>query len=227
MFPTRRNPARDVPNRRPVAGLLRRVALIVAVAGMSMAAGPPVTAASEGSAAQQLVQRVTSTIIDELTARGDALRSDPRAVYGLVDRLILPHFDFERMSRRVLGKKGWKTATAEQRAQFVAAFRTLLVRTYAVMLNEYRGQRLTWRDPVPRRKDDEIVVPVTIELTGGEPVEVAYAMHDSGTEWKVFDLAVDGVSLVRNYRSSFRSELARNGIDGLIASLEAKNAEMN
>ena len=227
MFPTRRNPARDVPNRRPVARLLRRVALIVAVAGMSMAAGPPVTAASEGSAAQQLVQRVTSTIIDELTTRRDALRSDPRAVYGLVDRLILPHFDFERMSRRVLGKKGWKTATAEQRAQFVAAFRTLLVRTYAVMLNEYRGQRLTWRDPVPRRKDDEIVVPVTIELTGGDPVEVAYAMHDSGTEWKVFDLAVDGVSLVRNYRSSFRSQLARNGIDGLIASLEAKNAEMN
>ena len=227
MFPTRRNPARDVPYRGPVAGFLHRVALIVAVAGMTVAAGPPVTAASDGSAAQQLVQRVTSTIIDELTARRDALESDPRAVYELVDRLILPHFDFERMSRRVLGKKGWNTATAEQRARFVAAFRTLLVRTYAVMLNEYRGQPLVWGDPVPRRKDDEIVVPVTIELAGGEPAQVAYAMYGSGTDWKVFDVAVDGVSLVRNYRSSFRSELARHGIEGLIASLEAKNAAMN
>ena len=227
MFPTRRNPARDVPSRGPVAGFLRRAALIVAVAGMTMAAGPTVTAASDGSAAQRLVQRVTSTIIDELATRRDALRSDPQAVYELVDRLILPHFDFERMSRRVLGKKGWNRATAEQRARFVAAFRTLLVRTYAVMLNEYRGQPLIWRDPVPRNKDDEIVVPVTIELAGGQPAQVAYAMYASGADWKVFDVAVDGVSLVRNYRSSFRSELARNGIDGLIASLEAKNAAMH
>ena len=227
MFPTRRNRAHDIPHRGPVAGFLRRVALIVAVAGMTMAAGPAVAAASDGSAAQQLVQRVTSTIIDELTVRRDALRNDPRAVYELVDRLILPHFDFERMSRRVLGKKGWRTSTPEQRAQFVAAFRTLLVRTYAVMLNEYRGQPLTWRDPMPREKDDEIVVPLTIELAGGEPVQVAYAMHGSGTDWKVFDVALDGVSLVKNYRSSFRSELARNGIDGLIASLEAKNAAPN
>ena len=227
MFPTRRNRARDDPHRGPVAVFLHRAALIVAVAGMTMAAGPTVAAASDGSAAQQLVQRVTSTIIDELTARRDALESDPRAVYELVDRLILPHFDFERMSRRVLGKKGWNKATAEQRTQFVAAFRTLLVRTYAVMLNEYRGQPLTWRDPVPRSKDDEVVVPVTIELAGGEPAQVAYAMYGSGADWKVFDVAVDGVSLVRNYRSSFRSELARNGLDGLIARLEARNASAN
>ena len=227
MFPTRRNTVQDIPYRGPVADFLHRVALIVAVAAMTMVAGPAVTAASDGSAAQQLVQRVTSTIIDELTARRDALHNDPQAVYELVDRLILPHFDFERMSRRVLGKKGWKTATPEQRTQFVAAFRTLLVRTYAVMLNEYRGQPLVWREPVPRKKDDEVVVPVTIELAGGEPAQVAYAMHGGGTDWKVFDVALDGVSLVKNYRSSFRSKLARNGIDGLIASLEAKNAAMN
>ena len=227
MFPTRRNTAQDVPYRGPVAGFLHRVALVVAVAAMTMAAGPTVTAASDGSAAQQLVQKVTSTIIDELAARRDALRNDPQAVYELVDRLVLPHFDFERMSRRVLGKKGWKTATPEQRAQFVTAFRTLLVRTYAVMLNEYRGQPLVWREPVPRKKDDEVVVPVTIELAGGQPAQVAYAMHGGGADWKVFDVALDGVSLVKNYRSSFRSKLARNGIDGLIASLEAKNAAMN
>ena len=227
MFPIRRIPVRDTPYRGPVADFLHRVALIVAVAGMTMAAGPTVTAANDGIAAQQLVLRVTSTIIDELTVRRDALRNDPRAVYELVDRLVIPHFDFERMSRRALGKKGWKTATPAQRAQFVAAFRTLLVRTYAVILNEYRGQPLTWHDPMPRKKDDEFVVPVTVELTGGQPVQVAYAMHGSGTDWRVFDVALDGVSLVRNYRSSFRSELARNGIDGLIASLEAKNAAMN
>lgn len=216
-----------VANRGPLVRLLRRVAPMAAAAGLTMAAGPPAMAASDGSAAQQLVQQVTSTIIDELTERRDALRDDPHAVYELVDRLVLPHFDFERMSRRVLGKKRWTQATAEQRTQFVAAFRTLLVRTYALMLNEYRGQPLTWHDPVPRKRDDEVVIPVTVELGGSPPAQVAYAMHGSGTDWRVFDVAVDGVSLVKNYRSSFRSEIARNGIDGLIARLEAKNAAAN
>ena len=194
---------------------------------MTMTAAPAVTAASDGSVPQKLVREVTSTIVDELTARRDALEKDPRAVYELVDRLVLPHFDFERMSRRVIGKKRWKAATEAQRAQFVAAFRVLLVRTYAVLLNEYRGQPFTWPDPVPRKKDGEFVIPVTIEIAAGEPARVAYAMHGAGADWKVFDVAVDGVSLVRNYRSSFRSELARHGIDGLIASLEEKNAAMN
>ena len=216
-----------VANSGPVAGFLRRMALIAAVASMTMAAAPTVTAASDASAAQKLIQQVTSTIIDELTARRDALEKDPQAVYELVDRLVLPHFDFERMSRWVIGKKRWNAATPAQRAQFVAAFRTLRVRTYAVMLNEYRGQSLTWFDPVSRKKDDEIGVPVTIDLAGGEPAKVEYAMHGGGEDWKVFDVAVDGVSLVRNYRSSFRSVLARHGIDELIASLEAKNAAMN
>ncbi len=224
MLSTRRDSARRVAARGPAVGLLRRTAPVFVVAVMTMAAGSAVTAASDGSAALKLVRQVTSTIIDELTARRDALAGDPQAVYELVDRLVLPHFDFERMSRKVIGKKHWNAATPAQREKFVAAFRTRLVRTYAVMLNEYRGQALTWLDPTPRKKEDEFIVPVTIELAGGVPARVAYAMQGSGTDWKVFDVAVDGVSLVRNYRSSFRAELARDGLDGLIASLEAKNA---
>lgn len=223
MFPMRR----DVANRGSVAGFLHRMVLLVAVAGTALAAGPAVAEASDDSAAQRLVQQVTSAIVDELIARRDALGQDPQAVYELVDRLVLPHFDFERMSRRVIGKKHWNAATAVQRTRFVAAFRVLLVRTYALLLNEYRGQRFTWLDPAPRERDDVIVVPVMIDTAGSRPVRVAYTMHGGATDWKVFDVAVEGVSLARNYRSSFRAELARHGIDGLNASLEAKNAAMN
>ena len=205
-----------------VTRIWRAGALAVAAAGMI--AGSTALAASSSSAARNLVEQVTSSIIEELTSRGDELQSNPQAVFDLVDRLVLPHFDFDRMSRRVLGKR-WKTATPEQRSRFVLAFRTLLVRTYAMVLNEYRGQTLTYLDPVPRKKDDEVVVPVTIELTGSQSARVAYAMQGKGTDWKVFDVAVDGVSLVTNYRSSFRSEIARHGIEGLIARLEAKNSD--
>ena len=205
-----------------ITGLRRSMAPMVVAA--SMIAGSTALAASTGSSAQHLVKQVTESIIEELTSRPEALRENPRDLHELVDRLVLPYFDFERMSRRVLGKR-WKTAAPEQRTRFVSAFRSLLVRTYATLLSEYRGQTLIWLDPMPRRKDDEIVVPVRIETTGSPAIRVAYAMHGKGTDWKVFDVAVDGVSLVTNYRSSFRSEIARDGIEGLIARLEAKSLE--
>ena len=200
----------------------RRRVLMVAAAGMI--AGATVLAASPGIPAQNLVKQVTSSIIEELTSRREALQDNPQAMYELVDRRLLPYFDFERMSRRVLGKR-WKKATPEQQARFVSAFRTLLVRTYATLLDEYNGQRMIYLDPVPRKKDDEIVIPVQMEVTSNQVVRVAYAMRESAAGWKVFDVAVDGVSLVTNYRSSFRSEIARHGIDGLIARIEAKNSD--
>ena len=200
----------------------RLVAATVVVA--CLLAGSVAKAGDAGASAQRFVQQVTSTIVDELTARRDELRDDPQALYELVDRHILPYFDFERMSRRVLGKKRWTNASAEQRERFVSAFRILLVRTYAMVLNEYRGQQLTYLDPVARKKEDEIVIPAQVELSGGQTMRFAYAMQRSGTEWTVFDVAIDGVSLVRTHRSSFRSEIARHGVDGLIDRLEAKNA---
>jgi len=203
---------------------IRRVTTLMVMVA-SILAGPMALAASTGSAAaQQLVMEVTSSIVEELTSRRESLRNDPQGVHDLVDRLVLPHFDFERMSRRALGKR-WKEMPPEQRRRFVSAFRSMLVRTYATMLDQYRGQTLTWLDPVARKKDDEIVIPVQINLSASQPARVAYLMHGNGTDWKVFDVAVDGVSLIRNYRSSFRSEIARHGIDGLIDRLEARNAK--
>ena len=185
------------------------------------------TAGDAGASAQRFAQQATSTIVDELTSRRETLRDDPQALYELVERHVLPYFDFEHMSRLVLGKRRWKGSSPEQRERFVSAFRSLLVRTYAALLNEYRGQPLTYLDPVPRKREDEIVIPVQIELSGGQSARVEYAMQGTGTDWKVFDVRVDGVSLVKNYRSSFRSEIARHGIDGLIARLEAKNLATN
>ena len=203
---------------------IRRIAMLTVMAA-GILAGSMTLAASTGSAtAQQLVKEVTSSIVEELTSRRESLRNDPQGVHDLVDRLVLPHFDFERMSRRALGKR-WKKMSPEQRRRFVAAFRSMLVRTYATMLDQYQGQTLTWLDPVARKKDDEIVIPVQIDLSAGRPAQVAYLMHGNGTDWKVFDVAVDGVSLITNYRSSFRSEIARHGIDGLIERLEARNAK--
>ena len=197
---------------------------VVAVAGVL--AGSAAMAADAGTTAQDLVRQVASRIIEELDSESGSLRDNPERAYELAERMVVPHFDVERMARRVLGKR-WKAATPEQQTRFVSAFRTMLVRTYALVLHEYRGQTLTYLDPVPRKKDDEIVIPVRIEVAGGKTMRVAYAMQGTGSDWKVFDVAVDGVSLVTNYRSSFRSEIARHGIERLIERLESNNARTN
>ena len=204
-----------------IGGIPRLMAAMVVAA--CLFAGSAAKAEDAGASAQRFVQQVTSTIVDELTSRREELRDDPQALYELVDRHILPYFDFERMSWRVLGKKRWTNAAPEQRERFVSEFRSLLVRRYAMVLNEYRGQPLTYLDPVARKKEDEIVIPAQVDLSGGQTVRFAYAMQRSGMEWKVFDVSIDGVSLVTLYRSEFRSEIARHGVDGLIDRLEAKN----
>ena len=217
-----RRPVRGLTGGGRIIGLRRRLPTVVAAACVLAASA---ATAHSGNEAQHLVQHVTSQVIEELEAQRESIRDDPERLYELVDRLVLPYFDFERMSRRVLGKR-WKKATPDQQMRFVAAFRTRLVRTYATVLNEYTGQTLTYLDPIPR-KEGEVVIPVDIRMKGSQSVRVAYAMHGSGEEWSVFDVAIDGVSLVTNYRSSFRAEIARNGIEGLIARLESQSAGTN
>lgn len=182
-------------------------------------------AANAAPAAQALVKETTARLLELLESERESLRDDPRRLHEVVEEYILPYFDFERMSRRVLGKKQWNEAGPEQRARFVSAFRSLLVRTYATVLNQYGDQTITWLDPVPRKKDDEVVIPMLIGQAGNRAIRVAYAMHRDGQDWKAFDVSVDGVSLVTNYRSSFRSEIARHGIDGLITRIETRNKE--
>ena len=216
--------AQEFMDKESIIEIWRRRALTVAAA--CVLTGSMAMAADAGHPARHLVEQVTSEILEELTSQRESFQDDPQSLYDFVDRLIVPHFDFERMSRRVLGKR-WKTASPEQQTRFVSVFRSLLVRTYSAVLNEYRGQTLAYLDPVARKRDDEIVIPAEIAQAGGQPIRIAYAMHQDGADWKIFDVAVEGVSIVRNYRSSFRSEIARHGIDGLITRLEAKFSTTN
>ena len=206
-----------------IPGVRRSRMLTMVAAGV--VAWPMVIAADAGPSAQALVQETTARLVELLESERESFRDDPRRLHEVVEEFILPYFDFERMSRRVLGKKQWKKAGPEQRARFVSAFRSLLVRTYATVLDQYGDQTITWLDPVPRKKDDEVVIPLLIGQAGSQAIRVAYAMHRDGQDWKAFDVSVDGVSLVTNYRSSFRSEIARHGIDGLITRIEMRSKE--
>jgi phospholipid transport system substrate-binding protein len=187
--------------------------------------GAPLASPAAADDAQSIVRETTEKVLEALRSEGDTLKDDPKRLHAIIEQLILPHFDFRQMSQWVLGPH-WRNASAEQRDAFVEQFEALLVRTYSSALVDYRNQRVNYL-PARERSADEVTVRAIINQGGGPTIPIAYEMYRSDTGWKVYDVAIDGVSLVINYRSSFGHEIRRNGIDGLIQRLASKNLADN
>ncbi|HCU89512.1 MAG TPA: toluene tolerance protein [Gammaproteobacteria bacterium] len=173
-----------------------------------------------------IVRNTTDQVLGRVQSDRDALRQDPAKMYLLVAELIFPHFDFQIMARWVLGTH-WKEADEATRAEFVDQFRKLLVRTYATALLEFSDQAITYPDDSAIVKGRTVEVRQEIEQSGSEPILIGYRLHNTLGNWKVFDVTVDGVSLVRTYRASFASLIRDGGLLGLIDGLSEKNQEIS
>jgi len=173
-------------------------------------------------APQTLVEETSQLMIAKLREEKEIIKAEPGRIYQLVDQIILPHFDFEYMSQMVLAKY-WRRASAEQRAAFTDEFKMLLVRTYATSLNEYADQDIIYLPYRAGSKPDQAVVRTEVEQAGSFPIPIDYQLHRKGEGWKVFDVVIDGVSLVTNYRSSFAREIRKGGLDQLIKTLADRN----
>lgn len=183
----------------------------------------PLQAARAAADPESLVHDTTERMLAKLKSERSQIKEHPERIYGLVDDIVLPHFDFERMSRWVLGKN-WRKAEPPQQQRFIEEFRNLLVRTYATALTEYNDQTVHYLPSRIQPSDTEVTVKTEILPPGGTAIPVDYSLYkrDDGA-WKVFDVAVDGLSLVGNYRSNFANEVRTGGIDGLIAKLVERN----
>ncbi|MCB1825316.1 MAG: ABC transporter substrate-binding protein [Candidatus Competibacteraceae bacterium] len=171
---------------------------------------------------QDVIQDTSTRMIDALRQNRAKLDRDPGQIYGLVNQIVLPNFDFELMSRWVLGR-AWQQASPDQRRRFTEEFRTLLVRTYAKALLEYSDEDLRLL-PQPTVGDgSEATVKTEVRLKAGRPIQINYSMHLNNDGWKVYDVKVDGVSLVTNYRSTFASQIRASGMDSVIADLQQRN----
>ena len=168
---------------------------------------------------QQVVRETSDQVLAALSARKNELSQQPEQLYRLVDDIVLPRFDFELMSRWVLGKN-WNKATPEQRDRFSKAFRDLLVRTYSNALLEYTDEKINYLPVAAPNGATEVTVKTEIRPSSGPSIPVNYEMHQGNDGWKVYDVAIDGVSLVTSYRSTFANQIRREGMDAVIASLE-------
>lgn len=197
--------------------LLALTAMLVTALGGSVTAGA-------GLAPDALVRDTTDKVLQRFTAERAALEQDHMRLYALVDELVLPHFDFERMSRLVLGRY-WSDANEAQQARFVDEFRTLLVRTYATALFEYTGQPIRYKAVQINDKGDRALVRTEIVVGAGPAVPMHYRLALNDDHWKVYDITVDNVSLVTNYRASYSRVVQSQGMQALIDSLAEKNQQ--
>ncbi|PWG65197.1 MlaC/ttg2D family ABC transporter substrate-binding protein [Spiribacter halobius] len=199
----------------PALGLALALGLVLGSGAMADAGDP-----------RDMVRETTREVLTALDENRERIEGDPRAVYELVGDIVLPRFDFELMSRFVLARN-WRTASEAQREQFTEAFRQLLVRTYARALAEYSGEEEV-RIPSQRidTSRDRVTVKTEIVQPGGPPIPVDYTLLRQEDDWRVFDVTIEGVSLVQNYRSQFDGVVRREGMDALIEQLASRNREV-
>ena len=198
-------------------------ALLLSVSGAFVAPAVAQPAPTPGPGPQELMEKVSQDLLRELDANRASLRKDPSGLRTLVDRHLLPYFDTDYAARLVLGKH-WRTASEEQRKRFIEAFYGTLMADYGDAMLEFTADRLRI---LPFRGDpaaDTATVRTEVKRDDGTPVPVNYSLRRTPQGWKAWDVTIEGISYVRNFRTDFGAEVDQKGLDALIQRLESQNA---
>lgn len=170
---------------------------------------------------EELIKVTTDKLLTEFSANRAVYEADHNSLYDMVNRIAVPHFDFQRMTRSVLGRH-YDQAAPELRQQFTEEFKTLLVRTYSQALFQYSGEKISFA-PTETYKES-VIVREEIDVNQAVPVRLEYFLTEKEGAWKVYDVRIDGISLVTTYRKSYDVAISRRGLPMLIAELQKKNS---
>jgi len=170
-----------------------------------------------------LVKRIADEVLAVIKADKDVASGNQQKVVALAEQKVLPHFDFTRMTRLAVGRN-WNQASDAQKEALTKEFRTMLVRTYSSSLTAYRNQTIEVKPTKMSPNDNETTVRTQVIQQGGPPIPIDYAMEKVGNDWKVYDVVIDGASLVTTYRGSFNEQIQKGGIDGLLKTLQERNS---
>ena len=179
-------------------------------------------ALAQEAAPDVLVKSITMEVIGIIKQDKEIQAGNPRKIADLVEKRILPHFSFARMTQIAVAVN-WRRATPEQQKALTEEFKTLLVRTYSNALSLYRDQVIDFKPLRMKPDDTEVTIKSDIKQKGAQPVTLDYDMEKTPSGWKVFDVKVSGASLIVNYREDFAAQVRESGIDGLIKVLVSKN----
>jgi len=172
---------------------------------------------------EELVKKVTTDVLDSIKSDKQLQAGDRRKALALAEQKILPHVDFKQAAQLATGK-AWQSATPEQQNRIVNEFRSMLVRIYSNAIDVYRGQTMKVMPVRLQPGASEVTVRNQYLRQGQSPVAVEYAMRKGADGWKIYDITVEGVSLVLTYRAEFENITRTSGVDGLIKRLAERNA---
>lgn len=172
--------------------------------------------------ADVFVKSVAEEVLTIVKKDKNIQNGDQAKIFALVEEKIVPNFNFDHVCKLVLGKN-FSKATNEQQEAFDREFRTLLIRTYTSALSKYRNQTIEYKPLREATDDKQVVIKTLIMQPGGQPLGVDYSVEQVGDAWKVYDITIEGVSLVTNYRGQFSTEIRQGGMDGLIQKIADKN----
>ena len=205
---------------KPIAKLIVTAAAVAMSTAVLVA---PARAAIE--APDALVKRVSTDVIESVKADKDIQAGNSKKIMDLVNTKILPYVDSDKMTAQAAGRF-WRQATPEQQKQLSEEFRTLLVYTYAGALSQIKNETIEFKPFRADPADTEVEVKSQVNLTRGEPITLNYRLAKGPQGWKIFDLNVLGAWLVETYKSTFASEIGKDGIDGLIKKLHDRNEQL-
>jgi phospholipid transport system substrate-binding protein len=204
---------------------VRLIQTIIAVLSLTLIGWSPVLFAEAVESPVELLERTSQQVIQILRDDKELLEREPERVYKIVDDYILPHLDDVTMAKLALGKN-WRKATKKQKIAFVKEFRNLLVRTYSKSLIEFSDLTINYfplKLPADAKKTS---VKAEVIQPGGPSIPLVYRMRLKNNAWMVYDVKIDGISLVTSYRGTFTQEIRKSGIDGLLKYMAEKNNKL-
>ena len=171
-----------------------------------------------------MLQNIADRMIAGLKAHKASLKKNPAVVYSLANSIVVPHADITYMAQRVLPPSTWNKATSAQKEKFKKEFTKLLVRTYASALSDYSNQTVKFY-PLRGGYQGKSTVTVSSQIVreDGPPVSVTYRLVSHGSVWKLYDLSVEGVSLIESFRSQFADKLSKGDMEALLNDLVKHN----
>ena len=209
----------------------QRIFLLLAT-GLLYLMGMATSVQAQADSPKLLLENTTQEMFDAINSNRNKIKSDPELTSQLIEEILLPHIDFITASKYVLGRN-WNTADRQQKIGFIKAFRTLLLRFYSSALTEYLNTNdeeldvslMEFYDP-GTANNGQITVRSKVIPRSGKAVPINYLMHKTRKGWKVYDVSVEGVSVITTYKTSFASEIQQSGLDALIKSLEERNRKL-
>lgn len=179
---------------------------------------------ASGETPDAMLKRITQELTAELKRDNVKSSTNSTQLYSVIERILVPHVDWGAMAQWVVGRDAWLKATPEQRRKFAVEFKDLLIRTYASTLKAYNNQTI---DYLPIRGGIEgksrIQVASVIKEPGKEPIKVAYRLVNKNQQWKVYDITIEGISLLKGFQSQFAPEVKQGGITGITKRLQQHN----